>query len=145
MNFIFTPDFEDSEDDDFSAIDTFFDIEPKALPSDANTFYFNVLIKDIALRPGDLELPSITDMSDLWYIEHVMDARPWVAHFYIDEDNAKDTVIEYPHCVIEIRDSGEISWYHMIDYETEDRWKLWDDDDEDFYDFDSDDWEDDWE
>ena len=138
MNFIFTPDFDWNENEG----DTFFDLDPNALPADANTFYFNILIKDIALRPGDLELPSITGMSDLWYIDHITDARPWVAHFYIDKDNADDTVVEYPHCVIEIRDSGEVSWYHMIDYDTDDRWKLWDDDDEDYFDFE--DWEDDW-
>lgn len=143
MNFTFTPDFDwlDDEDDEIY----FFDLDPMTLPAGNPQYYFNVLVKCVALRPGDMELPLIPGINDLWYLEHITDPRPWIAHFYVDEDNAEDVVKEYPHCVIEVQNNGEVCWYPMIDWETVDRWDLEEDwrsellDDEDWEDDDEDD------
>lgn len=139
MNFTFTPDFDWLEDDDEIY---FFDLDPSSLPSGNNQYYFNVLVKCIALRPGDMELPLIAGIVDLWYIEHITDPRPWVAHFYIDEENAKDKVEEYPHCVVEVCENGELAWYPMIAWDTIDRWdfeKDWSKFEEDYEDEEDDD------
>lgn len=111
---------------------SFFDIDPRALPAGKNKYYFNVLVKLIPLRTGDLTHPTIKGIKNIWFLEHITDPRPWIAYFYID-DNEEPRVFEQPHAVVEVRDNGEVSWMNMLNWTPADRWGLnyeIDDDDE---------------
>lgn len=111
----------------------FYDENPMHLPNDAQ-YYFNILVVCIAISDeyGDEILPS--GVEDIWFCDHLTDPRPYAIHFYREEqeemydeeiEDYNDYEIEvFPHCVIEISETLGITWFHMIDFDTDDNWRI---------------------
>lgn len=85
----------------------FFDTLPKRAQ-----YYFNILIISIAVQ---LDILGHKNTVDLWD----NNARPTALHIYLDRDS--DYI---PHQVLEITPNNKISFYDMIDYDTDDPWGL---------------------
>lgn len=103
----------------------FFDMPDKSYPADAR-YYFNVLLYDIAVRPGDISLPQLQDMDEVWYLQNITEPRPTAVHIWVDHNKWRDNdpiydMEEIPHSVIEVR-PNEITWYRMTDRETVNPW-----------------------
>lgn len=113
----------------------FFDIVPEGFPAGAQ-FFFNLAIATIAIPLQSILLPP--GIEDYWYLGGVTESRPFAIHIYRDERVSKDVVETFPHCVLELDPTGDICWYDLIDYETDDPWELnptledFDYDDEDY-------------
>ena len=100
--------------------DSFFDIPNQALPQNCE-YYFNILVISIAVPVGTLEgVESIDDLS------RIKNARPLYLSIYESEECKKDWEISvYPHSVVEVNTkTNEVSWYDMIDFETERPWAI---------------------
>lgn len=88
----------------------FFDVNPMEMPFDAQ-YYFDVCVINIAVREslnGEFE--------DIWDLSGVLEPRPYVIHFFQDEDDAfdedRDWDVEiYHHCVLEVSDSLGVSFF----------------------------------
>lgn len=106
----------------------FFDIKPEALPRDAQ-YYFNILVIVMSvnqetwnLLTGDMEV----QVEDIWYIDRITDPEPTIYCIYQEDDMDEDTDLEigmFPHKVVEVSSRG-ITWYDMIDFDTDDPWNL---------------------
>ena len=102
----------------------FYDIDPTAFPQGAQ-FFFNILV---ALFSIPLESDSILPLNieRYWYLEALTKPQPYAILFFRDASITDPTVeFEYeliPHCVIEITQQQEVSWYEMVDYDTDDPW-----------------------
>lgn len=88
----------------------FFNQGAMALPRDAQ-YYFNVCVINVAVRRS-LE----SEFEDVWDLSGILDSRPFVYHFYLDDEDAfdedEDWVIEIEHhCVVEVRSEFEISFF----------------------------------
>lgn len=108
----------------------FYNIPEHGLPQNGQ-YYFNILVICIAIKPDwRLEIFGNSQINDVWYLDNITSVRPYVYHFYIEQEliNDKDNVdfyIEaYPHCVVEIRDDYNICFYEMIDFDTDDLWEI---------------------
>lgn len=104
----------------------FFDEPYSQLPQDAQ-YYFNVLILCIAVSPQFAQEMFQNNIVDMWDIQKVTDARPIAVHIYITHHINKDFDYEIqclPHQVLEIDPKIGVSFYEMIDYNTDDPWRL---------------------
>lgn len=104
----------------------FFDEPYSQLPQDAQ-YYFNVLILCIAISPQFAQEIFQNNIVDMWDIQKVTDARPIAIHIYITHHINKDFDYEIqclPHQVLEIDPKIGVSFYEMIDYNTNDPWRL---------------------
>lgn len=98
----------------------FFDLDPQSLPRDCE-YYFNILVITVAVPVGSLP-EAIWEASD---ISRLKDARPIYLYVYEDEETTEEQIDAYPHCVVEVNTkTDEISWYEMIDFETERPWDI---------------------
>lgn len=112
----------------------FFDTDPVSLPKDGQ-YYFNVLVMCIAINPADAEQYLGKDVNEIQYIENLTAARPYLLYCFIDDELDKDTEFEiecYPHCVVEVSGQLGISWWDMLDFDTDDAWRI-EPDEEDCY------------
>ncbi len=105
----------------------FFDEEYMSLPDKAR-YYFNILVICIAVSPEDNDNILPDGVTNIWFLDNINDARPWIIHFYLD-DESDDTDIDYsieffPHSVVEIHDELGISFYNMLDFNTTDFWRI---------------------
>lgn len=108
----------------------FYDIPEHGLPKNSQ-YYFNIFVICVAIRPDcGLEIFGNSQINDIWYLDDITAARPYVYHFYVeqelvdDEDNADFYIEGYPHCVVEIQDNYNICFYEMIDFDTDDLWEI---------------------
>ena len=99
----------------------FFDIDPMGFPQGAS-FYYNLVILVISIPFDSTVMPK--EFYDLWYIGGITETRPFAIYFFRDPNYKKYDYELYSHCVLEIDENGEICWYDMIDYDTEDPWIL---------------------
>lgn len=106
---------------------TFFDNHPQHLPYDGE-YYFNILVTCIALQPElAKEVFPQQEIVDIWDLDKITEARPQVVHIYSDETLSQDIDFEiqcFPHTVVEISQKYGISFYDMIDFDTEEPWKI---------------------
>lgn len=117
----------------------------QALPQNCE-YYFNILTITVAVPVGTLQKTcGTTEFHDL---SRLKDARPIYLYMYEDEDEECDMweTDAIPHTVVEVNTkTNEISWYGMIDFETERPWAIEpieeDFDYDDDNDFDPDDWD----
>jgi hypothetical protein len=73
----------------------------------------------------DPEVFPYKNMQDIWYIDKINSPKPSIFHFYIDPTIEYEWEIEaFPHSVVEITPKGVISFYDMIDFDTEDPWRI---------------------
>lgn len=103
---------------------TFFDVQPEDWDEGTN-FYFNVLMRIIAVRPGS----GILDhgVQEYWDMDHLTDARPYCTLFYLNYFLDKDTDWEIecvPHCVVGVRQGESPEWIEMIDFDTQEPWRI---------------------
>ena len=115
--------------DDFNMyMGDFFDLPKDCFPADAK-YYFNILVYEVCVRPGDIESLVGMNTSDVWFLDKILDPRPVAYHFYEDadydweEEELDFCIYCFPHSVIETRPSG-ISFYNMYGYPTKDPWSL---------------------
>lgn len=104
---------------------SFFNENPMKLPEGAN-YYFNILIVNIAVRTSADILTE--GLEEYWDISTILEPRPYVIHFYIDNNLPEDYDWQfecYPHKVLEIHPDLGISWYDMIDFTSDDPWGIW--------------------
>lgn len=111
--------------------DTFFDLSPNSLPRDCE-YYFNVLTIEVAVPIGTLS-HKLNGLASLDDVSLIKDARPRYMYIYERDDVEGEWEIECtPHTVVEINTkTNEVSWYDMLDFETESPWMI-DPIDEDF-------------
>ncbi|MCM1323963.1 MAG: hypothetical protein NC218_07365 [Acetobacter sp.] len=100
-----------------------FNLDPTSMPKDAE-YYFNILVINIAVRES-LQDDKEEFYTDIWYIEHITDPRPYIVHVYAEEDDFFDEdenyMIElYANMAVEISPSLGISFYDMFDGDDED-------------------------
>lgn len=130
---------------------TFFKMDPLGFPKGAQ-FYFNLVIATIEISFESDLLPK--DIYDYWYLGGIKEARPFAIYIYRHSEKTNDNHYDFDvfeHCVLEVDEDQEVSWYDMVDYETEDPWDptptledFDDDDDEEDDDDDEEDNEDDY-
>lgn len=104
----------------------FFDEPYNALPKDAQ-YYFNILIICIAVSPQYAQEIFQQNIIDMWNIQNINDGRPFAVHIYTTHHINKDFEYELqclPHQVLEVDPKLGISFYEMIDYDTDDPWRL---------------------
>lgn len=99
----------------------FFDIDADGYPYGAQ-FFFNIAIAAIAIPVKSNLLPL--GIENYWYLGAITDSRPYAIHIYREERISHNKVETFPHCVLELDRTGEICWYDLIDYETDDPWEL---------------------
>lgn len=105
---------------------SFFDEEYLALPSDGQ-YYFNVLVFCIGVNPNKAIEVLGRGVQEVTYIDSINDARPHAEFFFIDETLADDVpyqIEEFQHCVVEVSEQLGVSWYEMLDFDTEDPWRI---------------------
>lgn len=109
----------------------FYQFSPDSLPKGAQ-YYFNILVVTFVLSPQFQQEEEVIsgEVDDIWFLDNLLDARPYIVHVYVDEEidweeEDVDFMIDYePHCVVEVGQNGEICWYDMIDFDTEDPWRI---------------------
>ena len=102
----------------------FYDIDPMAFES-GSQFYFNVVVYIMLIHEDDPFLPK--DVDEQWYCDKITDARPTIYGVCRTDDLTYEEVYEiecYPHCVVEITKEQEVMWYDMLEFDTEDMWKI---------------------
>lgn len=62
-------------------------------------------------------------MDSICYIEHITDPRPYILFVSVDEEIENIEYEEFHHCVVEVS-PFEVSWYDMVDFETNTRWRF---------------------
>lgn len=117
---------------------TFYDIPENGLPRE-NEYYFNVLVICIAVIPQLAKELLGENVDEIYYLDQITSTRPTVYHFYIEpelgiqydeteeEEYREEVVYEiclFPHSVVEISPQGEISFFEMLDFDTEDFWRI---------------------
>lgn len=109
--------------DGFS-FDTFFDLPDSSLPRHCE-YYFNVLVINAAVPQGTLRELTGENIDNYEDISRIKDARPIYLYVYEDEDITEPEVEYNPHSVVEVNTKTfEVSWYDMIDFETERPWAI---------------------
>lgn len=111
---------------------TFFDLEDGFYGPDSQ-FYFNVMVYEIGLAPttwfevfGDIEIEGMVSVK---YLQYLTTARPRLYLFYpLNEQEATEQDIDfdityYDHQVVEVNGTN-IAWTDMIDFKTDDFWRL---------------------
>lgn len=117
--------------------DSFFELPDHALPQNCE-YYFNILTIEVAVPIGTLQ--KICNATDLEDISRIKDSRPIFMYIYEDEECDDWEYEATPHTVVEVNTkTNEISWYDMLDFETERPWAIEPIEE----DFDYDEWEDD--
>lgn len=104
----------------------FFDQDLEFFPSGAQ-YYFNVLVRVVAINPIHAEEILGQGVTEICSIEHITDPRPYIICFLIDDEIDKDTEYEiecYPHCVVEVDQKTGVFWWDMLDFDTEDPWEI---------------------
>ncbi len=104
----------------------FFDEPYNALPKNAQ-YYFNILIVCIAVSPQYAQETFQQNIINMWDIQGITDGRPYAVHIYTTHHINKDFQYELqclPHQVLEVDSEQGISFYDMIDYYTDDPWRL---------------------
>lgn len=104
----------------------FWDLRPEAFSAGAQ-FYFNVLVICIAVSPSQAEyIFGNKDVQEFYTIDELTSSRPIFKYFYINDDIKEDLgfeVVYNPHSIVVLSD-GEVTWYDMIDFLTEDLWEI---------------------
>lgn len=107
----------------------FFDIKPESLPFDGQ-YYFNILVIVMAVnKEAWTQLVADTDIQGLeciWYTDEITSPQPKAYCIYLEDSLREDELFEisiYPHKVVEIS-GNDISWYDMIDFDTDDPWSI---------------------
>lgn len=104
----------------------FFDIKPSSLPEGAQ-YFFNILVITIAVTPEIWEeLIGNLSIQHIWYAEDLTAPEPQAICLYQEEEMEEDCDFEiamYPHRVVELY-NNDIAWYDMIDFDTDDPWRL---------------------
>lgn len=107
------------------------------LPKDSS-YYFNILVKCIAISPQCAEECEFPDgVQEIWYLDNINSSHPFITRVYVDngldEENFDadiefaDTLFEvycYPHQVVEITKDNQILHYDFIDFDFSDPWRL---------------------
>lgn len=104
----------------------FFDEDPMSLPNDAQ-YYFNICVTTIAIHPQCAEQYLGANVEEAIYTEQITSPRPRVYYFYIDDELDEDMEYEienFPHCVVEISKTLGVAWWEMIDFDTNDLWRI---------------------
>ncbi len=104
----------------------FFDEDPMALPRDAQ-YYFNIVVRTIGVNPQYAEKYLGDNVDEICFLDKLTDPRPQMFYFFIDDELDKDMEYEiesYPHCVVEVSEQLGVSWWEMIDFDTEDPWRI---------------------
>jgi len=132
--------------DDFY-FDNFFDLPEKALPQNCE-YYFNVLMIEVEVPTG--ELAKVANCPGLWEftdMSRIKNPRPICIYYYESDDAHTWNIDTTPHTVVEFNTkTREMSWYDMLEFETESPWAI--DPIEEDFDYDDDDdnpenWDDD--
>lgn len=63
------------------------------------------------------------DLRILWDLQGITGPEPQAVCFYLDERLDQIAIELHPHKVVEVV-NGEVGWYHMIDFDTEDLWNF---------------------
>ena len=104
----------------------FFDEDPMSLPRDAQ-YYFNVLVRIIGIHPSLANEVLGKGIEEVCYIEDIAEPRPTITYCFTDESLDEDTEFEiecFPHCVVEVSQSLGVSWWDMLDFDTDDPWRI---------------------
>lgn len=104
----------------------FFDEDPMSLPRDGQ-YYFNILVRTIAVNPRCAEQYLGKDIDEMCFIEKLTDPRPQMYYCFVDDELDEDLDFEiecFPHCVVEVSKSLGVSWWEMLDFDTEDPWRI---------------------
>lgn len=104
----------------------FFNEDPDTLPIDGQ-YYFNILVRTIAINPLVAEQYLGKGIDEACYIEKLTDPRPQLFYCFVDDELNPDIDYEiesYPHCVVEVSEQLGVSWWEMLDFDTEDPWRI---------------------
>lgn len=104
----------------------FFDEDPMSLPCDAQ-YYFNILVICVAINPQCSDEILGEGIEELTYIDKITDARPCAVFLYVDDELDDDIEYEmecYPHCVVEVSGQLGVSWWPMLEFDTDDPWRI---------------------
>lgn len=106
---------------------TFFDNHPQHLPYDGE-YYYNILVVCIGMQPYIAkEVFPQQEVKDIWDIDNITAARPYAVHIYEDSGLDRDIDFEiqcFPHTVLEVSQKYGLSFYDMIDFDTENPWEI---------------------
>lgn len=103
----------------------FFDIDPMTLEA-GSQFYFNILVHVLLIAEDDDSIMPL-NVYEQWYCQELTAARPKIYGVCRTDDLDEDSLYEvecHPHSVVEITKEGEVMWYDMIDFDTEDPWSF---------------------
>ena len=105
--------------------DSFFDIPESALPRNCE-YYFNVLFIEVELPEGELEkITGMEGLDEFSDISRIKDPRPICVYYYEDKDAHTWNIEATPHTVVEFNTkTKEVSWYDMLDFNTESPWAI---------------------
>ncbi len=122
---------------------TFYHIPDNHLPKGAQ-YYFNVLAISIGVSQKEWEENFPKDTDEVWYTEQLTEPKPRIYHFYIIDDRDDTELLEelfseeeladievedldieiLLHQVVEIHPTLGICLYDMLDFDTEDLWRI---------------------
>lgn len=115
----------------------FYDIDPMALEL-GSQFYYNILVHVLLISENDDSIIPL-GVEEQWYCDGLTDARPKIYGVCRTNDLDEDSLYEvecHPHSVVEITKEGEVTWYNMLDFDTNDPWAIGlefeEEDDDDF-------------
>lgn len=105
--------------------DSFFDLPESALPRNCE-YYFNVLFIGVKLPEGELEkITGMEGLDEFSDISRIKDPRPICVYYYEDKDTHTWNIEATPHAVVEFNTkTNEVSWYDMLDFDTESPWAI---------------------
>lgn len=104
----------------------FFDEDPMSLPRDGQ-YYFNILVRTIAVNPSLAKKIFPEKIDEICFIGDITQPRPCVTYTFIDDELDDDIEFEiecHPHCVVEISQSLGVSWWDMLDFDTNEPWRI---------------------
>lgn len=104
----------------------FFDEDPKNFQQSAQ-YYFNVLVKTIAIHPNLARQIFNTNIEEIFFIDKITSPRPNIIYCFIDDELDEDTEFEieyFPHCVVEVSEITGVTCYDMLDFDTDDPWRI---------------------
>lgn len=105
---------------------SFFDSDPNSCPRDGQ-YFFNILVVNIGINPNNSNQALGQGIKNLWNIQNIVEPRPYIIHIFEDEEIDDDLIFEItmiPHCVVEVSQSLGICWEHMLDFDTDDPWRI---------------------
>lgn len=100
-----------------------------------NEYYFNVLVTTIAINQNCTNRYLDSGINEITYIEKITSPKPQIVYCFVDNELDKDLeyeILNFPHCVVEVDAEKGIYWWNMIDFDTDDPWRI-DLDEEDCY------------